>query len=213
MGVNAEVKKVGDRGEWRVEATTDMLAAGRKELRNALAEIVKTARDNGWVDEKKAERWLDKLERGRMLKEGWRKYLVRLIEGALEVRFGSSNPDSIQRETQRLRDMGLKEDRHFAVKMPEEGRDGYVRILRESLAYATWLSIHGSEEQRKLAAEFVEYIPQWAWEAGKEVYEKAREIIRKGRARGSLKLEGFKKEVEVDGKKHVVKVYRRRRRA
>ena len=107
MGVSAEVKKVGDRGEWRVEATTDMLAAGRKELRNALAEIVKTARDNGWVDEKKAERRLDKLERGRMLKEGWPKYLVRLIEGALEVRFGSSNPDSIKQETQRLRDMGL----------------------------------------------------------------------------------------------------------
>jgi hypothetical protein len=213
VGVNAEVKKVGDRGEWRVEATTDMLAAGRKELRNALAEIVKTARDNGWVDEKKAERWLDKLERGRMLKEGWPKYLVRLIEGALEVRFGSSNPDSIQRETQRLRDMGLKEDRHFAVKMPEEGRDGYVRILRESLAYVAWLSIHGSEEQRKLAAEFVEYILQRAWEAGKEVYEKAREIIMKGRARGSLKLEGFEKEVEVDGKKHVVKVYRRECRA
>jgi len=57
VGVDAEVKKVGDRDGWRVEATTDMLAAGRKELRNALAEIVKTARDNGWVDEKKAERW------------------------------------------------------------------------------------------------------------------------------------------------------------
>ena len=57
VGVDAEVKKVGDRDEWRVEATTDMLAAGRKELRNALAEIVKTARDNGRVDEKKAERW------------------------------------------------------------------------------------------------------------------------------------------------------------
>jgi hypothetical protein len=42
-----------------------------------------------------------------MLKEGWPKYLVRLIEGALEVRFGSSNPDSIKQETQRLRDMGL----------------------------------------------------------------------------------------------------------
>jgi polyisoprenoid-binding protein YceI len=38
-----------------------------------------------------------------MLKEGWPKYLVRLIEGALEVRFGSSNPDSIKQETQRAR--------------------------------------------------------------------------------------------------------------
>ena len=92
------------------------------------------------------------------------------------------------------------------MKMPEEGRDGYVRILREGLAYVAWLSIHGSEEQQKLAAEFVEYILQRAWEAGKEVYEKAREIIKKGRARSSLKLEGFREEVEVNNKKYVVKV-------
>jgi hypothetical protein len=26
--------------------------------------------------------------------------------------------------------MGLEEGRHFTVKMPEEGRYGYVRILR-----------------------------------------------------------------------------------
>ncbi len=149
VGVNAEVKKVGDRGEWRIEATTDMLAAGRKELRNALAEIVKTARDNGWVDEKKAERWLDKLEKGRMLKKGWPKYLVKLIEGALIVRFASTNPESIKQETQRLRDMGLEEGRHFTVKMSEDNRDGYVFILREGLAYVAWLSIHGSGEQQR----------------------------------------------------------------
>ena len=206
MGVNAEVKKVGDRGEWRIEATTDKLAAGRKDLRNALAKIVKTARDNGWVDERKAERWLDKLERGRMLKEGWPKYLVRLIEGALEVRFGSSNPDSIKQETQRLRDMGLKEDRHFAVKMPEEGRDGYVYIRREGLERATWLSEHGSGRQRELAAEFVKYILQRAWEEGGEVYKKVKQIVDEGKARGSLTLKGFEKEVEVDGRRHVVKV-------
>jgi hypothetical protein len=32
-------------------------------------------------------------------------------------------------------------------------------------------------------------------EAGKEVYEKAREIVEEGKARGSLKLEGFEKRV------------------
>jgi hypothetical protein len=52
------------------------------------------------------------------------------------------------------------------VKMPEGGRDGYVRILREGLAYAAWLSVHGSGRQRELAAEFVEYILQRAKEAG-----------------------------------------------
>ena len=74
------------------------------------------------------------------------------------------------------------------------------------MAYAPWLSVYGSGRQRELAAEFVSYILQRAWEAGKEVYEKAREIIEEGKARGSLRLEGLEKEVEVGGREHVVKV-------
>ncbi|MCI4447367.1 MAG: hypothetical protein JHC20_05600, partial [Pyrobaculum sp.] len=38
-GVGAEVRKVGDGGVWRVVATTDRLAAGRKEFRGAVAEF------------------------------------------------------------------------------------------------------------------------------------------------------------------------------
>jgi hypothetical protein len=206
-GISAEVKKEGGRNEWYVKATTDMLAAGREELRKALAEIVEAARDNGRVDERKAEGWLEKLERGRVLKEGWPRYHVGLARsGALEVRFRSPNPYSIQREAQRLREMGLVESRHFTVKMPEEGRDGYVSILKEGLVFAAWLSEYGSGRQRELAAEFVEYILQRAEEEGEEVYEKAMEIVEEGRARGSLTLKGFEKEVEVEGRKHVVKV-------
>ncbi len=205
-GVSTEVSKVGDRDEWRVEATTDKLAAGRKELRDSIAEIAREATARGWVDADKAESRLEELEKGRVLMEGWPKYEVGLTEGALVVRFSSTNSGNIVREAQRLRDMGLVEGRHFSVKMPEGGRDGYVRIRREGLAYAAWLSVHGSEDQRKLAAEFVNYILQRAWEAGKEVYEKAKEIAEEGMSRGSLTLKGFEKEVEVDGKTYVVKV-------
>ncbi len=56
-----------------------------------------------------------------------------LAKGALEVSFAFTNPDSIAREAQRLKEMGLVEGRHFTVKMPEGGRNGYVRILREGL--------------------------------------------------------------------------------
>jgi hypothetical protein len=59
-GVDAEVKKESVGDEWHVRATTDKLAAGREELRKALAEFVRAAVKN----EKKAERWLEKLERG-----------------------------------------------------------------------------------------------------------------------------------------------------
>jgi hypothetical protein len=172
-GVGAEVKKEGGRDVWYVRTATDMLAVGRKELRDALAEIVETARNNGWVDADKAEGWLKRLEGGRVLKEGWSKYRVRLTGGgALEVRYHSTNPDNIVREAQRFRDMGLVEGVHFTVKKPEGGEKGYVSILRKGLERAAWLSVHGEGEQRELAADFVEYILQRAKEEGEEIYEK-----------------------------------------
>ncbi len=170
-------------------------------------ELVREAVARGWVDVKKAESWLEKLESGLTLKGGWPRYHVGLARsGALEVKFGSTNPDSIEREAQRFREMGLEEGRHFSVKMPEGGVKCYVSILREGLEHAAWLSVHGSGEGQRLAAEFVEYILQRARETGKEVYEKAKEIVEEGMSRGSLPLKGFEKEVEMDGRKHVVKV-------
>jgi hypothetical protein len=56
-----------------------------------------------------------------VLKEGWPKYYVGLSgSGALEVKYQSTDPDSIEREAQRLEKMGLKRGVHFTVKMPEE---------------------------------------------------------------------------------------------
>jgi hypothetical protein len=207
-GVGAEVRKVGGRDVWYVYAYTDTLATGRKELRNAIAEIVRTAVEKGWVDAGKAEGWLEKLEEGRVLMEGWPKYLVRLSSsGALEVKYQSTDRNSIEREKQRLEKMGLKRGVHFSVKMPEGGEAGYVSILRKGLAYAAWLSVYGKDEQqRRLAAKFVELILRRAEEAGKEVYEKAKEIIEEGMSRSSLTLKDFENKVEVNGKTYVVKV-------
>ncbi len=167
-GIDVEVEKEDGRDVWYVEAHTDKLAAGRKELRDALAEIVKRAVENGWVDASKAERWLEKLEEGLMLMEGWPRYNVRLAKGALEVSFVSTNPDSVARKAQRLREMGLVEGRHFSVKMPERGRYGYVRILREGLAHVARLSVYGTEGQRDLAARFVEHTQKGGggWQRG-----------------------------------------------
>ncbi len=84
-GVSAEVGKVDGGDSWYVIATTDKLAAGREELRKALAEIVREAIARGWVDAGWAGGWLEKLERGLTLMEGWPKYKVRLVKGALEI--------------------------------------------------------------------------------------------------------------------------------
>ncbi len=207
-GITAEVKKRKDRDVWYVKATTDRLAAGRKELREAIAEIVKTARSNGWVDADKAEGWLEKLERGRVLMEGWPKYKVELARsGALVVRFASTDRNSIEREKQRLENMGLEEGSHFSVKMPEGGQAGYVSVLKEGLAHAAFLSVYGKDEQqRRLAAAFVERILRRAEKEGDDVHEKVKKIIEEGRSWGSLKLEDFEMEVEVNGKKYKVKV-------
>ena len=206
-GVGAVVEKVGNRDVWYVVATTDMLAAGHEELRKALAEIVRRAVESGWVDEKKAESWLEKLEKGRVLREGWPKYNIQLTNsGALVVRYQSTSLGAIEREAQWLEKMGLKEGVHFTVKMPEEGRNGYVYIRREGLKHAARLSVRGEGEQRELAAEFVKYILQRAKEEGDDVYEKAKEIVKGGKERGSLKLKGFEMEVEVNGEKYKVKV-------
>jgi hypothetical protein len=141
-----------------------------------------------------------------VLKEGWPKYKVRLTRsGSLEVIYRSTNPDSVEREAKRFRNMGLEEGRHFTVKMPEEGREGYVSILKEGLAYAAWLSARGKDEQR-LAEDFVKYILRRAEEAGNDVYEKVKKIIEEGMLRGSQTLERFEKKVEVNGKTYVVKV-------
>ena len=206
-GVNAEVRKESDRDAWYVKAYTDMLAAGHERLRKALAEIVETARDKGWVDADKAERWLEKLESGRVLREGWPKYYVGLTNnGALVVEYRSTNLDSIKQVEQQLKQMGLEKDVHFTVKIPKDDTPGYVHILREGLVYAAWLSVHGSGEQQRLVAEFVEYILRRAEEEGEDVYKKALEIVNEGKSWGSLRLEGFEGRVEVDGKIYVVKV-------
>jgi hypothetical protein len=207
-GVTAEVRKEGGRDVWYVRAYTDMLAAGREELRKALAEIVRGAIARDRVYAGRAEGWLEKLEGGVTLMVGWPKYYVGLSGGgALEVKYQSTSPNSIQREAQRFEKMGLKRGVHFTVKMPEGGEAGYVSILKEGLARAAWLSVHGKdEEQRRLAAKFVKRILKRAEEAGDAVYEKVKKIIEEGMSRSYLKLEGFKGVVEVEGRRHVVKI-------
>jgi hypothetical protein len=206
-GVSAEVGKRKDRDVWYVKAATDRLAAGDEKLRKALAEIVREAAASGWVEADKAGGWLEKLEKGRALKEGWPKYLVRLARsGSLVISFSSTNSNNIKQEAQRLREMGLEEGKHFVTKMPESGKKGYISILKEGFKHAAWLSVHGSGEQQRLAAYFVEYILQRAKEKGEKVYEKVLKVVEEGKARRSLKLEGFEERVEVGGREYVVKV-------
>jgi hypothetical protein len=61
----------------------------------------------------------------RRLSAGWRSWR----RDALEVKYQSTDPDSIRQETQRFREIGLEEGRHFLVKMPEGARETTSRFL------------------------------------------------------------------------------------
>jgi hypothetical protein len=135
------------------------------------------------------------------------RYSVRVKPGeALEVRYSSAVLSRIVLETKKLREMVLKEGVHFTINSLRNGVM-YIYVRIGGLIRAAWLSVHGSGEQQKLAARFVEYILQRAWEAGEEVYEKAKEIIEEGKARGSLTLKNFTREVWMGKEKHVVKTF------
>jgi hypothetical protein len=190
-GVSAEVKRKEDgRGEWRVEATTDMLAAGREELGKALAEIVKTARDNGWVDEKKARRWLEKLEKGVATWEG-KKFSMRVVEGALEVRFNPTSRESLEEVAREFKAMGLEEGVHFTVRWG--GERGHVYLLAEGVRRLAWVSTYGEEGQRRRAAGFLKFLEEKAKKRGGEVLRKLEALVEEGKGRGALRLVGLER--------------------
>ncbi|MFZ8811954.1 MAG: PaRep2b protein [Pyrobaculum sp.] len=137
----------------------------------------------------------------------WPRYSVQAgPKGGPEVRYSSAIPSRIEGEAQRLRDMGLEEGKHFTVNSSRRG-EKYIYIRMGGLIRAARLSVHGSGEQQKLAAEFVERILQRTWETGGEVYEKTKKVIEEGKAWGSLTLKGFVKEVWKGKRKLVVKTF------
>jgi len=154
-GVGTEVKKVGGRDVWQVRAATDVLAAGRKELREVLAEIVKTARDNGWVDEEKARRWLEKLEGSVVAWEG-KKFMVRLVEGALVVSFSSTNRESVEEVVREFKAMGLEEGVHFTVRWS----GGWARVPLGRGGEASRVGLHTRRRGTKAEGRGVPQIPR-----------------------------------------------------
>jgi hypothetical protein len=127
LGVDAKVyrKKV-----WNIFASLRGLAGADEALKEVVIEAVKAAAER--IDAKRAQRrWVAKIEH------------VRTYVGQKPAIY-SKHPEVLEREAQRLREMGLAEGRHFTLKMPEDGGVGRLRILAKGLAYIAWLSIHGS---------------------------------------------------------------------
>ncbi|MFZ8838447.1 MAG: PaRep2b protein, partial [Pyrobaculum sp.] len=190
-GVGAEVKRKGDEDVWYVEATTDKLAAGRKELRDAVRKVVEEALKEGGVDEKKARRWLEKLEKGMAMWEG-KKFEMRLVEGALVVSFSSTSRKSVEEVAREFKAMGLVEGVHFTVRW--SGRRGRVYLLTEGVRRLKWVSIHGEEGQKQRAAEFLKFLEARAGAKGGKVLRKLEALLEEGRGRGVLRLVGLERD-------------------
>ncbi len=192
-GVGAEVKKKedGKRDVWYVVATTDVLAAGRRELRDAIRKVVEEALEKGLVGEKKARSWLEKLEMGMAVWEG-KKFMVALARGALVVRFRSTNRESLEEVADAFKAMGLVEGVHFTVRWG--GERGFVSLLAEGVRRLAWVSIHGEEWQRQRAAEFLKFLEERAKAKGAEVLRKLETLMEEGRSRGAFRLVGLEKD-------------------
>jgi len=188
-GVNAEVKKVGSEDVWQVWATTDMLAAGRKELRDAVRKVVEEALKKGRADEKMARRWLEKLEKGMAVWEG-KKFEMRLVEGALVVSFRSTSRESVEEVAREFKAMGLVEGIHFTVRW--SGERGRVYLLAEGVRRLKWVSIHGEEGQKQRAEGFLKFLEARA--KGGEVLRKLEALLEEGRSRGALRLVSLEKD-------------------
>ena len=181
LGVDA---KVHHKRGWHIFASLRGLAGADRTLKEAVTAAVVAAAERGWIDAKKAQRWVAKMGCVRTYSVG----------GKLAVY--SKHPEVLECETQRLREMGLVEGRHFTLKMPEDGEVGRLRILAKGLAYIAWLSIHGSGRQQELAGELLEQILHTALVEGGDAYRMVKRAVDVGMTRGSLTLNGFEKEVD-----------------
>ena len=192
LGVNAEARKKGE-SEWSVFASTDQLAAGHEKLRKTIKAVINAAlrRKELALDKELAEDWLRKLERGVPTWRGRKITMALTKRNGLQVQYRSGvDLDDVIRA---FEEMGLREGEHFAVKTLKRGRALYLKA--EGVRRLSWLSVYGTETQRRAAAEFLEFLRKKADMKGAEVRRKVEELIEKGRRRGAVERISTKKDI------------------
>jgi len=186
-GVEAELKNYWDksvnREKWYVKASIDKLAAARKELREALAQVVWQAEEAGLLSREKARSWLQKLLRMRF---------SALLDsrGALRVMYKSTSPLAVEYAAKRLQRLGLRPGVHYRAKRPQGGGRGWVAITPEGLRHLAYLAAQAQDEQ--IRAEATQLLQQVKEAAEGEARRRLEEEIEAGRGRGAAKLTGFK---------------------
>jgi len=217
LGVKAEPKAVEDRSGgrhvWRIYATTDALAskAVLPLFREALARAVEEAAEKGWVEAEKAKRWAEKLKAGVTIAEDKPKFVIRITsKGALDIVYWTTSAERLAQYAEELKGLGLEEGVHFTTKTPKNGKQGTLYITAEGVVKLAELASHAeSEEIRQKASEWLNHLLARAEESGgEEARRRVEELVEEGSARGVLTLTGLRREVEVEGGRHVVEIRR-----
>jgi hypothetical protein len=186
-GVEAELKNYWDksvnREKWYIKASIDKLAAARKELREAIAQVVRQAEEAGLLSREKAQSWLQKLLRMRF---------SALLDsrGALRVMYKSTSPLAVEYAAERLQRLGLRPGVHYRAKKPQGGRRGWVAITPEGLRHLAYLAAQAQDEQ--IRTEATQLLQQVKEAAEGETRRRLEEEIEAGRSRGAAKLTGLK---------------------
>jgi hypothetical protein len=186
-GVEAELKNYWDksvnREKWYIKASIDKLAAARKELREAIAQVVRQAEEAGLLSREKAQSWLQKLLRMRF---------SALLDsrGALRVMYKSTSPLAVEYAAERLQRLGLRPGVHYRAKKPQGGGRGWVTITPEGLRHLAYLAAQAQDEQ--IRAETTQLLQQVKEAAEGEARRRLEEEIEAGRSRGAAKLTGLK---------------------
>ncbi|MGB9705429.1 MAG: PaRep2b protein, partial [Pyrobaculum sp.] len=214
VGVRAEVGKHYDKSlncdVWSIHIAVNSLAAESVHgaVRRAVVEFLKLCREAGAIEEKTYRRLAAKFERG-VPEWGEVRFSVELTKnGAVNVWYQPSDPQSFTKAVNFLRELGLR-DRcegdwcivHFTAREPEGGSQGFVRITVDGLRYIGWLALHGDERAQRLK----EMLLKEAEAKGREVRQRLMQYFREGEMWGSVKPP-IEKEVEVEGRRLKVRV-------
>ncbi len=211
LGVKTEPKKVSDRDVWHIKATTDALAS--KEVlpafREKLARAVEEAAQKGWIKAEAAERWAKKLRAGVTSAEDKPKFGIWITNrGGLNIVYRTTSDEKLAQYAEQLKSLGLKKGVHFTKEEPNGNKEGRLAITVEGVVKLAELAYHAEDEATRLkAAEWVRHLLARAEESsGNAARRMLEELVREGAARGGRTLTGLRREVEVDGERHVVEV-------
>jgi len=217
LGVKAEPKAVEHRSRgrrrWLISASTDALASKTvlPAFREVLARAVEEAARRGWIKGDTAERWAEKLRAGVTIAEDKPKFRIQITsKGGLGIVYETTNAENLDRYAEELKGLGLEEGAHFTTKPPEGGKLGALYITAEGVVKLAELSHHAEDaEKRQKANEWLNHLLARAEESGgEEAKRRLGALVEEGAARGALTLTGLRREVEVEGGRHVVEIRR-----